>query len=458
MQAHEVKTAADARRIVEERGLTHVKVAMADMDGVLRGKYLSRDKFFSALEGGFGFCNVVFGWDCTDQLYDAASKVEYAGWHNGYRDDEVRIVPETCRELPFDNTLLFLCEVSGAEGAKVCPRNVLGRVLQKADSMGYTVFSGFEYEFFGFMETPHSAAEKGYRNLKLLTPTSSGYSVLRSSVQAEFFQDLLTVGQQMGFPIEGLHTEAGEGAMEAAIGVDKGISSADKAILFKTFSKVVAQRRDLTLSFMAKYSLDLPGCGGHLHMSLKDRDGKPLFYDPSAPHLISDTMRHFIGGLQQLMPSFLAMVAPTVNSFSRLVPGYWAPTSATWGVDNRTCALRVIGGSPKSQRVEYRVTSADSNPYLVQSAVLASGLWGIEHKIEPTPPTQGNAYAQTTPKEYELPRTLTEAASMLRQSEAARASFGNEFVDHFASTREWEDREYRRHISDWELKRYFEII
>lgn len=458
MQAHEVKTAADARRIIEERGLTHVKVALADIDGVLRGKYLARDKFFSALEGGFGFCNVVYGWDCTDQLYDPASKVEYAGWHNGYRDEEVRVLPYTCRELPFDNTLLFLCEVAGEEGAKVCPRNLLGRVLKKAESMGFAAFTGFEYEFFGFLETPHSAAEKGYRNLKLITPTSCGYSVLRSSVHAEFFQDMLAVAQTMNFPIEGLHTEAGEGALEAAICADQGIAAADKAILFKTFSKVVAQRRDMTLSFMAKYSPDLPGCGGHLHLSLRDSDGKPVFHDANAAHHISDTMRHFIGGLQSQMPAFLCMVAPTVNAFSRLVPGYWAPTSATWGIDNRTCALRVINGSPKSQRVEYRVTSADANPYLVQSAVLASGLWGIEHKIEPTPPTLGNAYVQSMPKEYELPRTLTEAAALLRQSEAARTSFGDAFVDHFAATREWEDREYRRHISDWELKRYFEII
>ena len=458
MQAQDVKTAADARAIVEARGLAHVKVAITDIDGIMRGKYIAREKFFSALEGGFGFCNVVFGWDCTDQLYDAASKVEYAGWHNGYRDEEVRILPETCRELPFENSLLFLCEAAGTAGAEICPRNVLGRVLRRASDMGYRVYSGFEYEFFGFMETPHSAAEKNYRNLKLLTPTSSGYSVLRSSVQAEFFHELLTLGQTMDFPIEGLHTEAGEGAMEAALGVDQGIAPADKAALFKTFAKVAAQRRDITLSFMAKYALHLPGCGGHLHMSLQDLDGQPLFHDPAAPGRISQTMRHFIGGLQRQMPSFLAMVAPTVNAFSRLVPGYWAPTSATWGLDNRTCALRVVGGSPKSQRVEYRVTSADSNPYLVQAAVLASGLWGIENAAEPTPPTTGNAYEQPSPPQLELPRTLTEAATMLRGSDAARGLFGAAFTHHFAATREWEDREYRRQVSDWELKRYFELI
>ncbi|MDN7631584.1 glutamine synthetase family protein [Burkholderia cenocepacia] len=458
MQAREVRTAADARKIVEERGLTHVEVAVTDIDGLLRGKYLSREKFLSSLENGCGFCNVLFGCDCNDKLYDAKAGIKYSGWHNGYRDDEIRIIPESCRELPHKNSLLFLAEVASDDGSQVCPRNLLSRVLARAEGLGFGVASGFEFEFYGFNETPQSAAEKGYRNLNLLTPSSCQYSVLRASVQSELFQDLLNLGQLMDFPIEALHTEAGEGAMEAALALGTGIKSADRAVLFKTFSKVIAQRRDITLSFMAKYSMEMPGCGGHLHLSLKDRDGKPVFFDPEASQQMSTTMRHFIAGQQLLMPEFLSLVAPTVNSYSRLVPGYWAPTSATWGIDNRTCALRVVGGSANSKRIEYRVTSADSNPYLVQAAVLASGLWGIEHELEPTPPSMGNAYAQTVSQELELPRTLSEAAQRLRGSKAARTCFGDGFVEHFAATRELEDLEYRRHVSDWELKRYFELI
>lgn len=457
MRSHDVKTAADARQLVEERGLTHIKVGLTDLDGIMRGKYLAREKFFSALDNGFGFCSVIFGWDSNDQLYDAASNIAYTGWHNGYPDDDVRIIPESCRELPAENTLLFLSEMMG-EGAKICPRNVLKRVLNKASDMGFTVNSGFEYEFFGFEETPQSAREKGYRNLKLLTPSSCAYSVLRTSTMANFYRSLLDIGHVMGFEIEGLHTEAGNGAMEAALTVSQGLLSADKAALFKTFSKVTAQQQGIMLSFMAKFSLDLPGCGGHLHLSLQNQNGVPLFHDSQAPHTISRTMRHFVAGQQRLMPELLCMTAPTVNSFSRLIPGYWAPTSATWGIDNRTCALRVIKGSPKSQRVEYRVTSADANPYLVQAAVLASGLWGIEHQLELPDPIEGNAYTQTAPADLELPRTLAEAAQRFRQSKAARASFGDAFVDHFASTREWEEREFRRHITDWELQRYFEMI
>ena len=169
-------------------------------------------------------------------------------------------------------------------------------------------------------------------------------------------------------------------------------------------------------------------------------------------------MRHFVGGQQRLMPELLAMIAPTINSYTRLIPGFWAPTDSTWGVENRTCALRVIPGSAKSQRVEYRVAPADANPYVSLAAALASGLWGIENRIEPEPLVEGNAYEKTFPERLALPRSLWDAAQRLKGSAMAREFFGDPFVEHFAATREWEEREYRKHISDWELARYFEII
>jgi glutamine synthetase len=262
----------------------------------------------------------------------------------------------------------------------------------------------------------------------------------------------------MDFPIEGYHTETGPGVMEAAIGVDDVMAAADKAILFKTFTKIFAQRNELMATFMAKWSMDWPGQSGHLHLSLNNTDGSSAFHDPDKDHGMSDTMRWFVGGQQTLMPELLAMVSPTVNSYTRMIPGFWAPTESTWGVENRTCALRVIPGSPKSQRAEYRVAAADANPYLALAAALGSGLWGIENKIEPTAPVIGNAYDKTFPRRLGLPRTLWDAAARLKKSKAARGLFGDAFVDHYAATREWEEREFRRHVTDWEMERYFEII
>jgi glutamine synthetase len=454
MEPRQVRNAADARKIVKERGLTHVKVGAHDIDGILRGKYIHIDKFESALEGGFGFCDVVLGWDSNDQLYD---NVAYTGWHSGYPDANVRILPDTCREIATEpGNLMFLCEFVGP-AEEICPRGVLRRVLSRAEKMGFEVKVGFEYEFFVFAETAFSIREKGYRNLKPISPGFFGYSVLRNSVLADWYKDLLAMCETMDMGIEGLHTETGAGVLEAALRVGDALPSADRAALFKLFTKVLAQKRDWLATFMAKWSKDWPGCGGHMHMSLW-KDGKSAFFDEGAPHRMSPTMRHFVGGQRALMPETLAMVAPTVNSYRRLIPGFWAPTDATWGLENRTTALRVIPGSAKSTRVEYRVAAADANPYLALAAAVGAGLWGIENGIEPGEPIKGNSYAARHPVKAQLPRTLMEAAGRLKGSKPARNLFGDAFVDHYSATREWEEREFRKAITDWELERYMEII
>lgn len=455
MEPRKVRTAADAKAIVAERGLSHVKVGAFDIDGIMRGKYISRAKFESALESGFGFCDVVLGWDSKDQLYDNA---RYTGWHTGYPDANVRLLPESCRPLPWEEPVVFFLGEFSGKAEAVCPRATLRKVLDRAKRMGFEAFAGFEYEFFVFRETPDSVREKGFRDLKPIAPDYFGYSVIRNSVWSEYYRSLLELGEKMDFPIEGLHEETGPGVIEAAIGYDNALAAADKAALFKTFAKVHAQRQGLMATFMAKWSKDWPGQSGHIHLSLRDSSGKPVFHDAAKPFTMSDTMRWFIGGQQKLMPELLAMVSPTVNSYTRLIPGFWAPTDSAWSVDNRTCALRVIQGGPKSQRVEYRVAAADANPYIILSAALASGLWGIENEVEPGPVVEGNAYDMKLPEVLALPRTLWEAAQRLKGSAMANEWFGEEFVYHFAASREWEEREFRRHITDWELARYFEII
>ncbi len=450
-----VKTAEQAAALLDARKIDNVKVGLFDIDGVMRGKYLSREKFRSVLQTGFGFCDVVLGWDSNDQLYDCAT---YTGWHTAYPDAPVRVLPETCRAVPFEpSTLLFLAEFGG-RAETVCPRGALRRVVRRAADMGFAAKAAAEFEFFVFEETPVSVREKNYRGLKTLTPGFFGYSMLRSSVHAEFYHALLDTMRAMDVPIEGLHTETGAGVIEAALLYDDIVAAADKAALFKTFAKVFAQRQNRMATFMAKWSHDWPGQSGHLHLSLQNAAGEPVFHDETKPHGISDTMRHFIGGQQKLMPELLAMVACTVNSYTRLVPGFWAPTAALWGVDNRTTALRAIPGAPKSQRVEYRVAAADINPYIALAAALGSGLWGIEHKIEPTAPVVGNAYDLVPPPELQLPRTLGEAAARLAASSVAKDLFGEAFVAHYAASRDWEQREANKAISDWQLQRYFEII
>lgn len=456
MNPRDVKTINDAKAIVEERGLSHIKLGLFDNDGVMRGKYLSREKFFSSLDSGCAFCDVVLGWDSKDQLYD---NVTYTGWHTGYPDAPIRIIPDSCRELPLEERgLLFLAEFSEKAEA-VCPRGALRNVLSKAADMGFEVYAALEYEFFMFEETPDSIREKNYNDLKPMTPGWFGYSMIRNSTHADLYHQILDMSEQMDFPIEGLHTETGPGVLEAAIAVDSALNAADKGALFKTFMKVLAQQNGLMATFMAKWSNDYPGQSGHIHISLKNKsDSSSAFYDPAQKHNMSDTQRHFLAGQQKLMPELLCMTSPTINSFSRMIPGFWAPTDATWAVDNRTTALRVIPGSDKSQRVENRLGSADANPYLALAAAVGAGLIGLEQKWEPEAEIIGNAYEQEHPAHLALPRTLWDAAQALKKSEAARSLFGDEFVEHFAASREWEEREFRKHITDWELDRYFEII
>jgi glutamine synthetase len=455
MQPFDVQTIADALTLIDKAKQTHSKIAVTDLDGVLRGKYIAKDKLVSAFKSGFGFCDVILGWDSNDQLYNNSN---HTGWHTGFPDALVQPIPETCRTIPWENEILFfLAEFSGT-AKDICPRNILKRVISKAKSMGFLANAAAEYEFFLFNETPETIREKNYRNLTPFTPGNFGYSIIRNSVHSEFHNDFIEMCEKMGFPIEGYHTETGPGVMEAAIRVDEILSAADKAILFKTFTKIFAQKRGLMATFMAKWSMDYPGQSGHIHMSLTNLDGKHVFHNSEKHGEISDIMRWFIGGQQTLLPEFMSLVAPTINSYTRIVPGLWAPVNNSWGVDNRTVSIRAILGSPESQRVEYRLGSADGNPYLSMAAALASGLWGIENKIIPTDPVLGNGYSEVNTNLKNLPKTLQEATSALKTSDAAKSYFGCNFINHYAATREWEVQEYQRQVTDWQLDRYFEII
>ncbi|NQU51180.1 MAG: glutamine synthetase [Bacteroidetes bacterium] len=457
MKAEQVIDIESAKKLIEETQIKNIKLAVTDCDGVLRGKYVQKKKFDSAIENGFGFCDVVFGWDSDDQLYD---KDSFTGWNTAFPDAWANIDPTSCRMLPTENnqSVLFLADFSGGPAAAVCPRSILKKILARFDKLGLSATASSEFEFFMFDETPESIREKNYKNLKTITPGNFGYSTLRNSTHADLYHQIMKMADEMDMPIEGLHTETGPGVIEAALEHSDALKAADNAVLFKTFMKVLAQQNNLMATFMAKWSKDYPGQSGHLHMSLKNKDGSAAFYDESKEHNMSDTMRWFIGGQQKLMPEFLSMVASTCNSYTRLIPGFWAPTAASWGLDNRTCAIRAIPGTPKSQRVEYRVSAADINPYLALTAALGSGLWGIENQIEPNQPIAGNAYAKQYDEALMLPSTLSQAAARLKASDSARNLFGDQFVDHFAYTREWEDQQQRKAITDWQLNRYFEII
>jgi glutamine synthetase len=436
-----------------------VKVAVSDIDGVLRGKYLHKDKFLSAAENGFGFCDVVFGWDMMDATYDNTT---LTGWHQGFPDALARIDLATYRTVPWDDDVpFFLGEfVEQRQGKEVplsiCPRQVLKRVLRRAAKLGVVPMCGMEFEWFNFRETPQSWADKKGVGPTPITPGMFGYSLLRANENRGYFAALMNDMAAFGVPIEGLHTETGPGVYEAAIVFSEALEAADRGILFKAGAKEIAARFGIIPSFMAKWHPALPGCSGHIHQSLSD-GRKNLFHDAKGSHAMSPLFRSYLAGQVDSLMGLAPMFWPTINSYKRLVDGFWAPVKPTWGVDNRTASFRVIAGSPKSTRLETRCPGADVNPFLAIAAVLAAGLDGVEKGLElVAQPIHGtNQGAEDVPR---APRTLIETTRIFRESAVARDWFGDDFVDHFAATREWEWRQWQDAVTDWEMKRYFELV
>ncbi len=451
----DLKTVEDVKAFVAEKNPGHVKVGFFDMDGVFRGKYMARDKFLSAFEDGYGFCDAVLGWDVSDELYNNAV---FTGWHTGFPDANLRIIPESGMILPFEKETIFFSSEFAGRAEEICPRAVLRRVLKKAEDMGFIAKAAMEFEFFMFEETPQSLEEKNFQNLKTISPGNFSYSALRSIVQEDLYQDILDTFSSIGIALEGLHAETGPGVVETAIAVSDALDMADKASIFKAFMKILAQKRGLMATFMAKWNAQLSGQSGHTHLSLWSLDERPCFYDPEAEFKMSPTMRHFLGGQLAHLREFAALIAPNINSYARLTPGYWAPTSATWGVDNRTVGIRIIPGSEKSHRLEYRIPGSDVNPYLSMAAAIGSGLIGIENGIEPGDVSTGNAYEQAVPIERQLPTNLESAGILFGQSQAAKDLFGPAFVKHFSDSRIFEANQFGRAVTDWELKRYFEVL
>lgn len=441
---------------LRKSGATKVKVAVSDIDGILRGKYLHIDKFQGAAEGGFGFCDVVLGWDAHDVTYD---NTHVTGWQHGFPDALARLDLDSARNVPWDNNVPFvLGEFVNADGSPhpLCPRQLLKRVLARAEKLGYQVMTGMEFEWFNFRETPHTWAAKNGVPPDPITPGMFGYSLLRMADNPGFFNALMDEMLAFDVPIEGLHTETGPGVYEAAIGFSPALQQADRAILFKTGAREIGKRFGIMPSFMAKWSAKYPGCSGHIHQSLSD--GKTnLFYDAKAERRMSPLFESYLAGQVACMMDFGPMIWPTINSYKRLVDGFWAPVKPTWGIDNRTASFRVLAGSPKATRLETRCPGSDVNPYLAMAAVIAAGMHGVEKGLKlTTPPITGtNVGGENVPR---APRTLIETTRVFLQSEVARDWLGDTFVEHYAATRDWEWRQWQDAVTDWELKRYFEII
>ncbi|RUS24282.1 hypothetical protein BC938DRAFT_473838 [Jimgerdemannia flammicorona] len=487
-------TFEDIERLLEND--ERVKVAGLDIDGVLRGKILVKSKFLSTLKSGFGFCSVLFGWDLHDKVYTEPG-VEFAAEATGYPDIIARVDLSTFRRIPWeDNVPFFLLTFydpkSPDEPLYCCPRGLLQGVLQGYKELGLEPYAGAEFEFFNFKETPETLAAKNHIAPFPLTPGMFGYSLLRPTLNQDFYYDIFDSLQKFGVQIEGWHTEtapvynylfpgsltntiilAGPGVYEAAIAYTSALEAADRAALFKTSVKQLGiLRHGVVPSFMAKPHNNLPGCSGHLHFSIREvgtgqnvfaamkgkGEEQSKFADVTVE--MSGMMRSFLAGVLKGLPSCMAVLAPTINSYKRLVENYWAPVTVSWGIDNRIAAVRVIAPpvcSPSATRMEVRVTGADINPHLAIATILACGLWGIHEKL--TIPIAPLGHPASEGKGERLARSLAEA--ILKMDDAgsvARKVLGDRFVNHFVKTRRHEWSAWESAVTEWEVRRYMELI
>ena len=458
---------ADIKQLIEEGKVEYVKIGASDIEGVYRGKRVAATHFLHSLDEGFGQCDVLFGWDIGEVVLP---NLKFSNWERGFADIVMKPDLATFALVPWEEHVAScVCDLWSEHGepVSISPRYVLQRVAARARAMGYEALAAAELEFRFFRENQVSLRDKDFGpNLTPLNPGFNCYAISQASADEHLLGRIARMMRDWGIEIEGYNREHGPGMYEMNMRYADALSAGDKTMLFKTGAKEICHDLGLTASFMAKWNDQEDGSSGHSHMSLWDRSGdRNAFWDESAQDQMSATMRCFLAGVLDKMPEFMVLYAPVINSYKRYVEGTWAPLNTTWGLDNRTCAVRVINVNRGAIRVENRAPGADANFYLVFAATLASGLYGIEQQLELPERLDGNAYdAATVARALErghirpLARNLSEATDLFEQSEVAKAYFGADFVEHFVATRRWEVSEYEKAVTNWDRKRYLELI
>jgi glutamine synthetase len=451
-----------------------IKVAGIDADGIVRGKMISKKKFFSILDDdGFGFCSVIFGWDMHDRTYSKDLTISNA--ENGYRDLNAKIDFRSFRRIPWENNvaffLIYFYDPVTNEPIAPCPRSLLKSVCDSYhDQIGAIPIAGSEFEFFQYKETAESVHNKNGSGLIPLTRGMFGYSVQRPSLNQEYYYQILDYCRLFNVELEGWHTETGPGVFEAAIAYSSAVEMADKAALFKLLCKSVGPKYGILSCFMAKPAQGLPGNSGHIHVSLVDsKTSKNLFSrdvaDDSAPYedlrYLSDIGRQFLAGVLEGLGDIMPLLAPTINSYKRLVENFWAPVTVSWGLEHRIASIRLISPArpnAKSTRFEIRTPGADVHSHYAMAAIFALGLRGIQKKLSLTTAPMGKDVTTIEGLER-LPRSLEDATRRFASPKSlAREVLGDQFVEHFADTRYEEINQWNDAVTNWEVLRYIETV
>jgi len=447
-------TRAELEQLVAAGDIDTVIVAFCDMQGRLTGKRVSGRLFVEEVaEHGAECCNYLLAVDVDMNTVDGYT---ISSWNTGYGDMVMTPDWSTLRRVPWlPGTALVIADLSWIGGGPVeqAPRSILNRQIDRLAERGLVPYVGTELEFMVFEDTYRDAWAKGYRGLTAATDYNVDYAMHASTRMEPLLRDIRLGMTGAGMYCEGVKGECNLGQQEIAFRYDHARVTCDNHTIYKNGAKEIADQHGKSLTFMAKFD-EREGNSCHIHISLRGTDGAAVFADSDDPLGMSSLFRSFIAGQLATLRELTLFYAPNVNSYKRYANGSFAPTAIAWGLDNRTCALRVVGHG-HSLRVENRAPGGDVNQYLAVSALIAGGLYGIERELELPEPFEGNAYESGAER---LPTTLAEAAELFGKSEVARAAFGDAVVEHYLNNARVELEAYNSAVTDWERIRGFERL
>jgi glutamine synthetase len=442
-------TLAETLSRLEADAFHHAHVGLFDFYGTFRERRLALADIPPDGEAPLTFVNVLPQWDAGENVFGMGPFV----------GEPVLIDPASARPHPFEEKAAVLIADYRGPSADLMPRPLLKRMIERAAAKGYEVQAGFEFEFYVLEEDARSLREKGFEPLAPYARENRCWAGESAAIYADFVTELEQTLRTGDIALFGLGCELGPGCFEATLRARDPLGAADDAALFKTFTKAYCRRKGLTASFMAQLGAGFAGLSGHLHLSLRGRDGGAgLFHDSADRHGMSDLFRHFVAGILETVPEAMALSHHTVNAYRRLTPGNWAPKSATWAPENYSAAVRVVAAPEARCRLEYRLPGADTNPYLTLAFALAAGLRGIEEGLTLPEPFLGGSPAEMPTSGASLPTSLGASAERLRSSATARGLFGERFVEHFATLCLNEENSLRAEVGAAERARYIEVV
>ncbi len=441
------------KKQVADGSIDTVLAVMVDMQGRLMGKRMVAQYFVDGAWQETHCCNYLLATDLEMATPDGYASTS---WESGYGDYVMKPDLDTLRPVPWlEGTAMVLCDVLDHHGNDVThsPRAVLKRQLARLADMGMDAMMATELEFFLFEKSFDEIRAEGFRDLQPISAYNEDYHILQTTKEEHIMRPIRNHLIAAGVPVEGSKGEAEAGQEELNIKYGAPLDCADHHTIAKHAIKEIAWAQGHAVTFLPKWHHNRVGSASHVHQSLW-KDGTSLFYDADKPHGMSDLMRRYVAGMIKYAPDYTYFLAPYINSYKRFQKGTFAPTGTAWSVDNRTAGFRLCGEGTKSVRVECRIGGSDMNPYLAMAAQLAAGLKGVEEGLELGPPLSGDAYAARNVDH--IPANLRDASEALKASKMLREAMGDDVVDHYTRAAQWEQEEFDKVVTDYEIARGFE--